>query len=111
MSPAELTGEQIFLWAQQGDEDAMLAIRDMGAAIAEGLSAVCCLLNPEVIVLGGGVMAQREMLQPIIEQQLDILVMPAMRAGTRLEFARLGNDAGMLGALYAFLQADAKQAQ
>lgn len=111
MSPAELSGEQIFLWAQQGDEDAMLAIHDMAAAIAEGLSAVCCLLNPEVIVLGGGIMAQREMLQPIIEQQLDTLVMPAMRAGTRLEFARLGNDAGMLGALYAFLQADAKQAQ
>lgn len=109
VSPAELSGEQIFLWAKQGDEDALLAIRDMAAAITEGLSAVCCLLNPEVIVLGGGVMAQQELLQPFIEQQLDTLVMPAMRAGTRLTFAGLGNDAGMLGALYAFLQADASR--
>lgn len=106
MSPAELSGQQIFLWAQQGDEDALLAIHDMAAAIAEGLSAVCCLLNPDIIVLGGGVMAQREILQPLIEQQLDTLVMPAMRESTRLAFAELGNDAGMLGVLYAFLQAD-----
>ena len=54
-------------------------------------------------------MAQQELLQPFIEQQLDTLVMPAMRAGTRLAFAGLGNDAGMLGVLYAFLQADASR--
>ena len=37
--------------------------------------------------------------------------MPAMRVKTRLAFAALGNDAGMLGALYALLQQEHVEVQ
>ncbi len=104
MSPSELTGETVFDWAREGDEEALAAIQGLADNLGEGLAAVCCLLNPEVIVLGGGVMAQSEVLGPLLERRLEQLVMPAMRVKTRLAFAVLGNDAGMLGALYALLQ-------
>ena len=74
--------------------------------LSEGIANIYCLLNPEVFVLGGGIMAQQEYLRPRIEQRLEELVVPAMRKATRLEFAKLGNDAGMIGALYRFLQKD-----
>jgi len=98
MSPAELTGEQVFRWARQGDADAMAAILKWCDNLTEGLAAVACLLNPEVIVLGGGIMAQRPMLAPLLEQRFAARVPEAMRSHTRLAFALLGNTAGMRGA-------------
>ncbi|MGN0950565.1 MAG: ROK family protein [Mitsuokella sp.] len=105
MSPSEITGEMVFEWAQEGDEDALTAISTLADNLGEGIAAVCCLLNPEVIVLGGGIMAQKKIMGPMLQRRLETLVMPAMREHTRLEFAVLGNDAGMLGALYALLHA------
>ena len=90
MSPSEITGEMVFDWAREGDEEAMASIEVLASNLGEGLAAVCCLLNPEVIVLGGGVMAQHEILGPLLEKRLEQLVMPAMRAKTRLVFAALG---------------------
>ena len=83
MSPSEITGEMVFDWAREGDEEAMASIEVLASNLGEGLAAVCCLLNPEVIVLGGGVMAQHEILGPLLEKRLEQLVMPAMRAKTR----------------------------
>ena len=67
MSPSEITGEMVFDWAREGDEEAMASIEELACNLGEGLAAVCCLLNPEVIVLGGGVMAQHEILGPLLE--------------------------------------------
>lgn len=103
VSPAELKGETVFAWASKGDADAVNAIEHLVDTLSEGLAAVCCLLNPELIVLGGGIMAQSEYLRPRFTQRLEELVVPAMRDCTRLAFAELGNNAGMLGALYALL--------
>lgn len=103
MSPAELTGKMVFDWARAGDVDAVLAIEHMADTLSEGIASIYCLLNPEVFVLGGGIMAQQDYLRPRIEERLEELVVPAMRKHTRLEFAQLGNDAGMTGALYRLL--------
>ena len=100
VSPAGLKGSTVFAWAEDGDADAVLAIEHMIDNLSEGLANICCLLNPEVIVLGGGVMAQEKYLRPRIVQRIEKLVVPAMRSGTRIEFARLGNAAGMIGNLY-----------
>ncbi len=98
VSPAELTGEQVFRWARTGDADAMAAILQWCDNLTEGLAAVACLLNPEVIVLGGGVMAQRQLLAPLLTQRFEARVPAAMRSHTRLAFATLGNAAGLRGA-------------
>ena len=46
MSPSEITGEMVFDWAREGDEEALDAIQDLAHNLGEGLAAVCCLLNP-----------------------------------------------------------------
>lgn len=100
LSPAELSGEQVFAWAEAGDREAQQAIERFAANLAEGLADVCALLNPERLVLGGAVMAQEKVLRPLLEAELERLVPPSLRAATTLSFAHLGNDAGMIGALY-----------
>lgn len=104
MSPAELLGETVFKWAADGDADAVLALEHMIDNFAEGLANVYCLLNPAVIVLGGGIMAQKDYLYPRIKHRIEDLVVPSMREQTELVVAELGNDAGMVGALYQLLQ-------
>jgi len=89
--------------AKAGDELAIGVYRTSATYLGKALAMVIDMLNPEVILLGGAVMAQEKWLRPRLEAQLEKLVLPAMRKGTRIEFAHLGNDAGMLGALYLLL--------
>lgn len=103
ISPAELDGKMIFDWYREGDSDAVEAVERWADNLAEGLATIMALLNPAVIVLGGGVMAQGEVIRPLLTERLAALVPAAMRVNTRLEFATLGNDAGMLGALFAHI--------
>ena len=70
--------------------------------LARGIANVCYIINPEVVVLGGGIMAQQEYLAPRLNEALDRYLVESVRKHTRLAFAALGNDAGMWGAYYNF---------
>ena len=100
----ELDGETVFGWARAGDADAVNAIARLIAPLAEGIANICYMLNPERIVLGGAVMAERQYLAPRILADLEEAVPCPFRSATQLAFAELGNDAGLMGALYHFLQ-------
>lgn len=61
------------------------------------------LLNPEIIVIGGGIAEQKEYLhQKIIDKVNEKLISDNFRK-TKIELAQKGNNAGLLGALYYFL--------
>lgn len=104
MNPAELTGEKVFQMASEGKAAAVSAVEAMAENLGGGIAQICCLLNPEVILLGGAVMKQEAVLGPMLQKHIEANVLPAMRMGTRIAFAKLGNDAGMLGALYFLLE-------
>ena len=67
-----------------------------------GIANICYVLNPEVVVLGGGIMARQAYLAPRIRQALDRYLIPSVAQHTRLAFAENQNQAGMLGAYYHF---------
>jgi predicted NBD/HSP70 family sugar kinase len=71
--------------------------------LAAGIANVCYIANPEVIVLGGGIMAQAKYIGPRLDAELKKALLPVIYKGTRGVFAKLGNDAGMVGAVYNFL--------
>lgn len=106
LAAGSVTGKQAFDWAKRGDAQAARAIDEMTRALARGIANVCYVVNPEIVILGGGVMAQEAFLRPRLEQALKESMIDRVYRHTRLEFAKLRNDAGMLGALYHFLQAD-----
>lgn len=70
-----------------------------------GIANICYVINPEVVVLGGGIMAQKEYLYERIRKSLDKYLIPSVASHTRLAFAVNKNQAGMLGAFYHFRKA------
>lgn len=98
------TGEEVFKRAEAGDEKALAALEDMARNIACGLAEICCIVNPEVLIMGGAVMAQQEFFEPRLNKYLQEMLPAALLANTRIAFAQLGTAAGFTGALRHFLQ-------
>lgn len=103
------TGRQVFEAARRQDPVCLQAVDEMVDVLARGISNICCVLDPEVVVLGGGIMAQEDFLKPRLLRALAKYMNPFMAEHTKLAFAHHGNDAGMLGAFYHFCRKHAKK--
>lgn len=97
-------GKKIFACADQGDPDCIQAIKNMCDVLGQGMALISFVLNPEVIVLGGGIMAQGEKMRQDLEDAFAVHTIPLIAKNTRIEFAQHANDAGMKGALANFLK-------
>lgn len=99
----DINGKVIFDLAKKGDEVCIREINKMVKALAIGIANICYVVNPEVVILGGGIMAQKDYLKPKIEHVLKEELIEKVYSNTRIEFAKMQNDAGMIGALENFL--------
>ena len=99
----ELDGKKIFAMAQNGDSNAAAAIEKQMDDLAAGIANICYILNPERIIVGGGIAAQEAYLYPKLDAALRKRLLPFVYERLTLRFAALKNDAGMIGALYNFL--------
>ena len=100
----EINCKIIFDLAKINDVDCLTEIDNLIKSLSIGIANVCYVVNPEVVILGGGIMAQEEFLKPRIEEELKNTLIESVYKNTRVEFAKRQNDAGMLGALYNYLQ-------
>lgn len=103
VAPKELDGKKIFKLAKGGDAIATLAIQRMVDHLASGIANVCYLYNPDTVIVGGGVSAQMRYIRPMLMKALEKQLIPQIYEHTRVTFAKLQNDAGMIGAVYHFL--------
>lgn len=99
-----LNGKIIFQKAAEGDDVCIEMIHRMTDVLGRGIANLCYLLNPEVVVVGGGVTGSGEPLRAEIEAAMRKYLLPVIADKTELVFAKHGNDAGMLGAFYHFRQ-------
>jgi len=85
--------------AQEGDPFAVDLLRDLGAWIGEGCASLAAVLDPTVIVIGGGVGAAGDLvLGPVREAFEEHLPARFHRRVAEVRLATLGNDAGIVGA-------------
>jgi glucokinase len=94
----ELTSEKIYQAGKEGDELAIEVFRRMGVYLGIGLASLINVLNPEIVVIGGGLsngwdLFEKHMHQQVIERAFPI---PARRV--KIVRAQCGDDAGLLGA-------------
>jgi len=82
--------------ARAGDAAALRVLGEICAAAAIGVRDVAFAFSPEIVVLGGGLGLNDDLLHPAIRAHLDAEGPPAMRV--ELARAALGDDAGLLGA-------------
>ncbi len=92
------TAETIFSAGQEGDELALEIFRRMGVYLGIGLANLINILNPEMIVIGGGVVNGWDLFEKHMHQQVEERAFPLLAARVKIERAKCGDDAGLLGA-------------
>lgn len=101
-SQEKWNGYHIFEEAKKGDKTCLQAIDEMTDVLGKGIANICYVINPEIVVLGGGIMAQEDFLKERIECALKKYLVSSIEEHTKITFAKHQNDAGMLGAFYHF---------
>lgn len=84
--------------AQEGDVVAKKIFERMGEYLGIGLASVVNLLNPERIVIGGGIADAGEILFEPLKRTLKHRAMPIQGEAVEIVHAKLGNTAGLIGA-------------
>ena len=92
------TAEMIFDAGKAGDELALEIFRRMGVYLGIGLANLINILNPEMIVIGGGVVNGWDLFEKEMHQQVEERAFPSLAARVKIVRAKCGDDAGLLGA-------------
>lgn len=93
-----VSAKDIFDQAQAGDHFAQAVVEQFCQYLGLACSHIANMLNPQKIVLGGGVSHAGNYLLERTRHYLDSYCFAQVRQSTDLVLARLGNDAGILGA-------------
>jgi glucokinase len=96
----EPTPYRLGLAAQEGNAAALAIYRRVGTHIGRALANVICVLNPEAIVVGGGIALAGEVLLAPIREEIArrTSVFTPARGGVEVLASPLGDGAGALGA-------------
>ena len=86
--------------AEKGDELCLKVVDFMAFNLALALSAVSCCVNPEKIIIGGGVSKGGETILCPVRKYYKKFAFPSAE-NTEITVAKIGNDAGMMGAAKA----------
>jgi glucokinase len=93
----EVDGKAVTGAAVAGDETARAVVAEVGRRIGVALSSFANIFDPDVMVVGGGVIAAGDLLLEPARQEVQDRSLPPM-SRTPIVAAELGNDAGMIGA-------------
>ncbi len=96
--PTALTGQMVTEVARTGDPAATELLEDVGRWVGEGAASLAAVLDPGLLVLGGGLSAAGNLvLDPARSAYARHLTGRGHRAVAPMTTATLGNDAGMVG--------------
>jgi glucokinase len=92
------TAKEVFDLAIAGDELAKKVVDDTAYYLALGACAVIAAVDPEMIVFGGGMSTSGEWFREKIEAYVKDFGLPFPTRSVKIRFAKLGSDAGFIGA-------------
>ena len=102
-----VTGEIVTQAARRGDPVARQVLERIGENLGRGVANIISLLNPEVVVLGGGLAGAGELVLKPLRRAARRWGQPLATRHVRVIRSRLGEEAGILGAArYALLQGE-----
>lgn len=96
----EVEAKDIFDAAKEGDKFSISLVDYEAEYIALGIGNLLNILDPEIVVIGGGVALAGEILFDRINEKLTKYALPSTLEGLKIVPAELGNDAGIIGAAY-----------
>ena len=96
----DLEAKDIFDVAKEGDAFALDLVDYEADYIALGIGNLLNVLDPEIVVVGGGVSLAGDILFNKVKERLKRYAFPSTTENLKIVAASLGNDAGILGAAY-----------
>jgi glucokinase len=95
----QLTGVEVYAAIVENDPGALQILRELGSWIGQAIASLVAVLDPEIVVIGGGVSAAGDLLlDPIREAFLSHLPARGFRPELKIAVAEFVNDAGVVGA-------------
>jgi glucokinase len=94
----ELAGPLVTELAHDGDPAAREAVELIGSRLGVAISSLVNIFNPEVVVVGGGVIAAGDLLLEPARAEVARRALPPSRDLVQIVAARFGVEAGMVGA-------------
>lgn len=102
--PARDNVRGFFDSCRAGDRATLRILDEWVYNLSVGMASLIHSFNPDVLLVGGGVSEQGDFLLDRVRAQLRELVIPSFFEGLRVERAKLGNDAALLGAASAVFE-------
>jgi glucokinase len=96
----DLTAKAVYQSGIEGDELALEVFRRMGRYLGVGVASLINILNPEMIVIGGGVAEGWDMFIKHVREQVMERAFPIPARRAQIVRAERGDDAGLLGAAH-----------
>jgi predicted NBD/HSP70 family sugar kinase len=95
------TAAEVFEAARNGDQKALRAVALVAEGIALGIAAIVPVLDPALVILGGGIGRNADLLLESLERELRAL----SPFRPRIEVSSLGEEAELMGAVSLALEA------
>lgn len=96
--PEKINARVVIDAAKAGDPTAMEVFNRFTRYLAITINNITCFLDPEMVVLGGGVSKAGDFLLDHVRAQLPRYLLYKSLPSPKVELARLGNEAGIIGA-------------
>ena len=93
-----INAKVVFDAAKAGDEVALVVFREYVSYLSQAISSIMQFLDPEVVVLGGGVSKAGAFLLDAVRAEVPKYLLFKTMPHARIELAKLGPDAGIIGA-------------
>jgi glucokinase len=95
----KMVTQDVFALAEKGDQNAKDFWASVGRRIGLGMVNIVNVLNPQIIIVGGGVSNNFKYFGPALKQEIQEKAMVAHRKMVRVVRAKLDDDAGIYGSL------------
>jgi len=94
----ELTAEQVYDAGREGDELALMVFKRFGTYLGIGLANLINIVDPEIIVIAGGVVNGWELFARDMQQEVNERAVRSTAKQVKIAAAQCGDNAGLLGA-------------
>lgn len=101
---AEITSPSVFAAAKIGDQLAQELVAEEAKILGMGFASLFHLYSPDILIMGGGLSNEFDMLAPGIATQIQLSAMPAFKSVPVVK-AKLGGNSGLVGAASLVFQA------
>lgn len=93
-----LNAKEVFHAIREGDGPAIRGFERWKAALCDGVVSLADIFDPDVIVIGGGISSEGELISLPVKAAVDECTYLGKMGNIKVKTADLGNDAGVIGA-------------